>query len=140
MTDIHCKKLMTPTRPKIHRTSWRFVRVVAPGLALALAGCASAPPPLSELDDAAALIERAQSADAARHAPADLRFAEDKLARARAAVDDKDYDAAALLADQAEVDAEFALAKARLASARTAVEAKAAANERLRRDVGGDTP
>jgi hypothetical protein len=139
MTEI-LEKLMTPTRPKIHRTAWRFARVVAPWLALALAGCASAPPPLSELDDAAALIERAEAEDAGRHAPMELRFADEKLARARAAVDDKDYARAVLLADQAEVDAEFAFAKARQAKARLAVEAKAAENEQLRRDVGGETP
>ena len=108
--------------------------------ALALAGCATAPPPLSELDDAAALIERARDADAARHAPVELRFAEEKLARARAAVDDKAYALAVRFADLAEVDAEFAIAKSRQARARLAVEAKAGENEQLRRDVGGETP
>ena len=127
---------MTPTRPKIHRTTWRF----APVLALALAGCATAPPPLSELDDAAALIERARDGDAARHAPVELRFAEEKLARARAAVDDKDYAQAMRWTDQAEVDAEFAIARSRQARARLAVEAKAAENDQLRRDLGGETP
>ena len=135
MTEIS-RKLMTPTRPKIHRTAWLF----ATALALALAGCASAPPPLSELDDAAVLIDRARDVEAARHAPVELRFAEEKLARAQALLQDKDYDEAAKLAGEAEVDAEFAIAKSRQARARLAVEAKAAENEQLRRDVGGETP
>jgi len=127
---------MTPTPSKIHRTGWAFSLAV---LAL-LAGCASAPPPLTDFDDAAALVDRARAEDAPRYAPVEMRFAEEKLERARVAIESKDYDVAGQLSDQAEVDAELALAKTRQARARLAVEAKAAENDQLRRDLGGETP
>ena len=92
------------------------------------------------MSDAEALIERARAADAPQYAPVEMRFAEEKLARARAAMADKDYDEASRLLSESEVDAELAIAKTRQGRARQAVEAKAAENEQLRRDVGGETP
>jgi hypothetical protein len=68
----------------------------------------------------------------------ELRFAEDKLGRAREANDDRDYRAAATLAAQAVVDAELAAAKARAARARAAVRAKVDDNARLRAELLGE--
>ena len=117
---------MTATRRKIHRGT------VLAGLALALAACASAPPPLADLDDAESALDRARAAGAAASAPVELRFAQDKLAGAREANDGRDYRTAGILARQATVDAELAAAKSRAARAREAARAKAEDNEQLR--------
>jgi hypothetical protein len=122
---------MTATHGKIHRGSVIFA-------VLALAGCATAPPPLAELADAESQIARARAAGAPDSAPVELRFAEDKLGRAREANDDRDYRAAGALAAQAVVDAELAAAKARAARARGAVRAKVDENARLRAQLLGE--
>lgn len=101
-------------------------------MALVLAGCASAPPPLADLEDAESALSRASAAGAAASAPVELRFAQDKLAWAREASDDRDYRRSAILARQSRVDAELAAAKARAARAREAARVKAEDNERLR--------
>ncbi len=125
---------MTPTQRKIH---W-----AAPVLALTLGACATTTAPLTLLDDAQALTARARSADAARHAPVELRFAEDKLSRARSAADARDYKLATTLAQQAAVDAEFAIAKTQEVRAREAARAQREENARLRHDLlgEGDSP
>jgi hypothetical protein len=117
---------MTATRSKIHRGA------AVCGLCLALAACATAPPPLTELADAESALAAARNAGAAASAPVELRFAQDKLAGAREASDGRDYATAGTLARQAVVDAELAAAKARAAAARDAARAKAEDNERLR--------
>jgi hypothetical protein len=120
---------MTPSRRKIHAL---LVSVVI------LAGCATTPPPLTEVDDARAAVARAREAGAEALAPVDLRMAEDRLVRAEAALAAEDYKAALPLARQAGVDAELALANARHARARRAVEERSADNARLRRELLGE--
>jgi hypothetical protein len=123
---------MTATQRKIHRGS------AVAGLSLALVACATAPPPLAELADAESALARARSAGAAASAPVELRFAQDKLAGARTASEERDYRSAATLARQAMVDAELAAAKARAAAARDAARSKAEDNERLRATLLGE--
>jgi hypothetical protein len=120
---------MTAITRKIHHSAG-FVL-----LALLLSACASAPPPLAELEDAGAEVARARAGGAAASAPVELRFAESKLSQAREANDDRDYRSAALLAAQATVDAELAAAKARAARARAATRERTEANARLRADL-----
>jgi len=121
---------MTPSRTKIHRLG-ALATVV-------FAGCATAPPPLTGLDDATAAIARARAADAQLYAPVELRFAETRLADARAAMADKKYAAAAQRVSEAEIDAELALAKTRNAKARAAAEQKARDNAALERELLGE--
>lgn len=123
---------MTSRRAKIHRVALVF--------AAATTGCATAPEPLTALDDATAIVARARVEDAQRHAPMELRFAEAKLERARAAMSAKDHAGAARLLAQAEVDAELALVKTRQGRARAAADAKAAENEQLKREIGEESP
>jgi len=80
-------------------------------LALALAGCASTPPPATELTSARAAIEQAAPL-AHRHAPAELAAAQKKLARAEQAMARDERAQARRLAEEAEVDARFAWAVA----------------------------
>lgn len=81
--------------------------------ALALAACASPPPPKEQLAIANSAVDQASSN--AADAPAELASARDKLSRANAAMAAKDYVGARQLADQAAADAALAQAKARSA-------------------------
>lgn len=99
------------------RTS--FAQILAPlhgvclVLALALAGCASLPPPTAELSEAGQAVARADAADAQQYAPQDLDRARTALSRAQAAMAaGNERDARAL--------AGLAAASADLASARSA--------------------
>ena len=80
-------------------------------LTLVLAGCASVPPPATELSTARAAIEQAAPL-ASRYAPAELAVAQKKLARAEQAMARDDRTQARRLAEEAEVDARFAWAVA----------------------------
>jgi PBP1b-binding outer membrane lipoprotein LpoB len=131
---LYSVNFMTLTRQQIHG--------LVPGLAFILAvllgGCATAPPPLTELADAKAAMAAAREADAETHAPVELRVAQDKLTRAEAAQNEKNYKLAGALARHAIVDAEFAVAKSRQAQARAAARMQDETNRKLRRDLLGE--
>ena len=87
--------------------------LLALAAALALAACASTPPPKEQLAVANSAVD--QAASNAADAPVELAAARDKLTRANAAMAAKDFVAARQLADQAAADAALAQAKARSA-------------------------
>src|SRR4051794_21113749 len=74
---------------------------------LALAACATTPPPTEQLAAARAMVAQAQPL-AASDAPGDLHTAQAKLASAEAAMERGDYAVARRLAEQADVDARLA--------------------------------
>lgn len=115
----------------------RFVHAaVASGMALGLAACASpGKPPTAELTSAQASITQAESAGAVQQAPVELLTAREKLGRAQAAAREERFDQARRLANQAEVDAELAEQKSRVAKAQTAAQELARANDLLRREI-----
>lgn len=77
------------------------------------AGCATQGPiPTEQLTKARALVEQADKADAQRYAPADLQRAHDELSNAEKAVNDRKYDDARRYAEDAQVDADLASARA----------------------------
>jgi hypothetical protein len=121
---------MTPSRIKIHRA--------APLVALLLAACATTPPPMTELSAADGAVRQAREAEAQTYAPVELRFAEDKLSRARSASDAEDYKLAVELAAQAQVDGELAKAKSVAARARAEVRRKTEENARMSRELLGE--
>ena len=89
-------------------------------LALALVGiaaCASEKPPTAALDAARQAIDHAEQARVAEFAALDLADARQKLAEANARAGTKHMDEARMLAEQAEVAAELATAKAAAARA-----------------------
>lgn len=93
--------------------------------ALLFAGCASQPAPTGQLRAAQQAIDDAGRAQAAEHAASELSEVRSKLASANAAVEEKEMERAARLADEARVDAE-------LAAARTAAAKALAANDEIR--------
>ena len=124
------------TRPFIGRSS--RIRVAAAALLLALAGCATVPPPDNSMNQAQAQLQAARDADAADYAPVDLGFAQDKFQQAQAAMAARKYADAAALSEESRADAELARAKARLAVARAQIQSKVQENTRLR-GIGGQS-
>lgn len=77
------------------------------------AGCATqGPVPTEQLTMARTLVEQADKANAQRYAPAELQRAHDELSSADKAVADKKYDDARRYAENAQVDADLASARA----------------------------
>jgi hypothetical protein len=102
---------------------------------LALAGCASVPPPDASMNQAQALLQSARDAGAADYDPVDLGFAQAKFQQAQAAMAARKYADAANLAEEARADAELARTRAQLGSARAQVQAKVDENTRLRQQM-----
>ena len=95
--------------------------VVILGLTLA-AGCAtSSIPSAQKISQSDRAISDALLSNASVSAPDELKIAEEKLARARQAQANRDYEQAIRLAEQASVDAEYARARASLEKAKRAV-------------------
>ena len=103
--------------------------------ALLVAACASAPPPNSELAVSTAAVAHAVGAGAPALAPAEMRAARDKLDRANAAYAAQDYDSARPLAQQAQVDALLAEAKAEGAKTAQAAAAVTESDRALREEM-----
>ncbi len=94
--------------PRINSLS--ALALVACGIS---AGCATQGPiPTEQLTRARTLVEQADKADAQRYAPADLQRAHDELSSADKAVSDHKYDDARRYAENAQVDADLASARA----------------------------
>jgi hypothetical protein len=102
-------------------------------IALLLAGCANSAPPRAELGAAGAAIDTAERSGAAERAPNELNSARMKYQGANAALRDADYDRAARLAREADIDAQLATAKAEAEAARD--EATRTAARRTREDA-----
>jgi hypothetical protein len=88
------------------------IAVVA-GAALLAAACASTPKPEGEVEKADLALRKAEAVNAAEVAPLDARIAREKLEKAKLQMSSENYSAAARLAEEAEVDALVAEAKAR---------------------------
>lgn len=112
------------------------IRLLAAGALLALiAGCATTPPDSSLLDNARAAIEQAEAADAEEYAPIELRYANERLAAADQALENDRPDDARRLAEQAEIEAQLALARTRAALARAELQRKQEDLEQIRADL-----
>ena len=85
-----------------------------------LAGCASAPRPSEAMGRAELSVERATQADGQRADAASLESAKQKLADSKVAAQKGDMKTADRLAQQSELDAQLAAARARAASAEAA--------------------
>ena len=81
--------------------------------AFGIVACASTPMPVEKLAVAKSSIERAEQAQAAQFAQVELQAARDKFAAAQSAAEQRDAEAAARMADQADVDAQLAESTAR---------------------------
>ena len=103
--------------------------------AVVIAGCASVPPPTEQIAVSKQAVSNAISAGGNEFAPADMRAAQDKLDRAIQAMTAEDYKKARLLAEQAQVDAQLAAARARSAKAEKAAATVQEGSEVLRQEI-----
>jgi len=87
-----------------------------------LAGCSSAPKPQAELVLAKDSIERAKVSKAYDIAPKNINAAETKLAQAEDLMDQEENRKAKILLEQAQKDAETAIAKVNKERAKTSLE------------------
>lgn len=99
------------------KIAWKTLAGLAVlGLSLALCSCAHNTAPIKQgIANAEMEISDAKDRNAREHAPLELRIAEEKLAKAREALEDEEYDEASYLADEALITAKLAEAKTRSA-------------------------
>ena len=111
-------------------------------ICIALAACAVTPPSDSSFTSAEQAIALAEQAGAEEHAPVEMRFAREKLAEAHHGMEVRDFEAATLLIEQAEINAELALARTQAALQRRKVNDLQSANaimlEQYRESFGED--
>jgi hypothetical protein len=86
-------------------------------LGVLLAGCASTPPPTTQLAAGTAAYETARGVGAQQYAPSEFAMAQQKIEQAQLAIKAGENERARRLAEQAEADAR--LASAMTASARS---------------------
>lgn len=102
---------------------------------VALAGCASTPPPTEKLAVADAAVQRANTTSTSESSAVELKIATNKLAAARQAMDAKDYELAGRLAEQATVDAQVAELRSQSARSRQAAQESMDASRVLSEEI-----
>ncbi len=107
--------------------------------AMALAGCASIPAPTEQLAVSKVAVSNATSEGGNQFASAEMRAAQEKLDRATQAMTAEDYKNALLLAEEAQVDAQLAMAKTRSAKAQQAATAVREDSHILRNELDRKT-
>src|SRR5690606_14927744 len=115
-------------------TSRTLFTAMTLGVAVFVAGCASTPPPTSQLAVAQQAVNSADTARSAEFAPLELRTAREKLLQAEQANLEKDYDRARELAEQAEWDARVAERKAQAEKAKRGLESTRQGTQELREE------
>lgn len=102
---------------------------------LLLAACATTPPDPRLLDNARNAIEQAREAGASEYAPLELRFAQERLRAAESEVERSNPGPARRLADEAEIEAQLALARTQAALTRADLAQRQRDLEELRADL-----
>lgn len=106
------------------------------GVTLAVvASCATTEAPTLELTQLQQDLELAERAGLAQTAPLELRFANERLAGARLAVEQKEFQQALQLIEQANINIELAEERAAAAEARARVTELKQRNQALREDL-----
>ncbi len=114
--------------------------VLLSALTLGLGACASAPMPTDQIAVTTAAIAHAEAAGGQALAPAEMGMARDKLRRANLAVAARAPEQALRLAQQAQVDALLAEAKAESSKSQKAADEVQAASRALREEMGRKAP
>lgn len=119
---------MARTRTKIHRLVPLFAII-------ALAGCATAPPPTGLMQRADAQIRAAQAAGAAQLAPDEFAEAQRRFAFAQQSIAQGNNEQAAASAEEAEAAAETSRARARAAALENKIQNQRQVNAQLQADL-----
>lgn len=104
-----------------------------------LGGCASTPPPVEKMAVAEAAIQSASTTSTSESAPGELQIAIAKLASARQAMADGNFERAGQLAEQAEVDAQVAVLHAQSTRAQKSARESQDAARALRDEINRKT-
>ncbi|HYE34760.1 DUF4398 domain-containing protein [Methylocaldum sp.] len=115
----------------MHRPGFPIVGMMIMGLF----GCASDAPPINTISTADTALNQAMMVKASEYAPAEIQLAMEKLGRAKKALADEEYEDARRLAEQAQIDAQVAEAKARSENARQMAQQAQQTIETLRREA-----
>ena len=91
--------------------------------ALFVVSCASIPAPTEQMTSSKAAVAEATNAGSNEYAPRQLKSALEEMGGAEQAMTEKKYEQARSLAEQAQVDAQLALATTRAAKAKKAADA-----------------
>ncbi len=129
------KNLLTSRR---HNTTAKLgvpTVVLAISLFTVLGGCASTPVSIEQMAAAEAAVQAASNSTTSERAGAELQIAVAKLASARQAVANKDYDRAKQLAAEAELDARVAQLHAQTVTSRKAAQESQDAARVLREEL-----
>jgi len=102
---------------------------------IGLFGCASETPPINTISTADTALNQAMMVKASEYAPVEMQRAMEKLGRAKQALADEEYEDARRLAEQAQIDAQLAEAKARSGNAREMAQQTQQTIEALRREA-----
>lgn len=102
---------------------------------LSLAGACAGIAPMEKMVKLESSIANARQAEAIVYSPLELKFAEDKYQMAQAAIEDKKYDEARQLADEALLDAKLAEVKARSVRAEKEAQEMRESIETLRSEI-----
>ncbi len=100
-------------------------------ICFSLAACTAVRPGPEVFAAAERAIQTAVESGCEELAPVELRFAREKLAVAREGIEKQKYDVAVYLLEQAEINAELAIEKARSAISRRQVNELSRSNEEL---------
>lgn len=103
--------------------------------AIFIAGCASIPAPTDQMAVAKAAVSDATSAGGNEFAPIQFKSAMEKMDAAERAMAEEDYLRARQLAEQAQVDAQLAVATARSAKAQKAARELEENNRVLQQEI-----
>jgi hypothetical protein len=109
--------------------------LIIAGTVALVAGCATTPPDPGLLDNARNAIDQAREAGASEYAPLELRFAQERLNAARFEIERSNAGAARRLADEAEIEAQLALARTHAALTRADLAQRQRELESLRADL-----
>ena len=85
---------------------------------LVLAACVAAPPSPDILESTEKSIQSAEAAGGDEFAPVEMRFAREKIASAKLAMEKQKFEVVVYLAEEAEINAELAIEKSRTAKSR----------------------
>lgn len=104
----------------MYQSSLKFTVIAM--LVAGLSACSGTPKPKAEMALSNSALQNAQVAGANKHAPIELRTAQEKQALADSAYSKDKFTTAKQLSEQAAVDAEFAKAKSEAQKSRLALE------------------
>ena len=135
MKNLHTFRRVTPATKLGMPTA-----IIALSLFVLLGGCASTPVSIEQMAAAEAAVQAANNSSTSERAGAELQIAIAKLASARQAVANKDYERAKQLAAEAELDARVAQLHAQTVASRKAAQDSQDAARVLREELNRKSP